>query len=145
MSIDSAGSELIAALTQRLHRFFHSLDERDYDAVVALFAGDGVWLRQGERLQGHAAVRRALEARSSTLRIRHVITNAFIERVEGDEATLVAYMTAYRHDDGQPSTAPPRIAGPLRISKVVARFRRTGGDWRIAEQTLTPEFEFGPG
>ena len=142
---DSAAAELIGPLTQRLHRVFYCLDERDYDSLVAAFADDGVWNRQGERLQGHAAVRRALDARSPTQRIRHVISNTFVAEVEGDEATVVAYMTAYRHDDGTPSAAPPRIAGPLRISKVAARFRRVGDDWLIAEQTLTPEFEFGSG
>ena len=32
--------------------FFHALDTRRHDAAAALMAGDGVWLRQGQRLCG---------------------------------------------------------------------------------------------
>jgi len=135
-------AELLGALTNRLHHFFYCLDERHYDELIAVFAADGVWYRQGERLQGHAAIGRALYARSTTQRIRHVVTNAFVADSDGDKATVKAYMTAYRHDDGKPSDGVPRIPGPFRLNLVSTVFRRVDGGWLIEEQRLTPEFEF---
>lgn len=132
-------------LVQALHFFFYCLDERRYDDLVALFTENGVWNRQGERLQGHASIRRALDARSPTQRIRHVLTNVFVAGRSDGLVTLKAYMTAYRHDDGTPTVEPPRIAGPLRMSLLSTTFEQAGDGWLIAEQTLTPEFEFNQG
>jgi hypothetical protein len=51
-------------------------------------------------------------------------------------------MTGYRCDDGKPSSGPVVIDGPFRLSLVRTRFARRGDEWRIFEQSLTPEFEF---
>jgi pimeloyl-ACP methyl ester carboxylesterase len=65
---------------------------------------------------------------------------ATLRRMEA--RTLVAYMTAYRFDDGSMRTPPVTIEGPFRVSLVNTRFLRDRGQWRIAEQRITPEFEF---
>ena len=133
-------SLLFVELMQRLHRFFHHLDERRYAELVAMFAQDGRWLRQGQWLDGHAAVRGALDARPVTQRVRHIISNVDLTRVDGDRAVVEAYMTAYRHDG--PTQGVPRIAGPFRLNIVSTAFRRSADDWLIVEQRMTPEFEF---
>lgn len=134
---------LLGELTQQLHAFFHHLDERRYAELVALFTPDGRWLRQGQWLDGRAAVRAALDARPAAQRARHVITNAYVASNNDGEACVEAYMTAYRHEGGIEGVA--RIAGPLRLNLVSTVFRRVDGDWLIAEQRLVPEFEFVPG
>ena len=139
---------LLGELTQQLHAFFHHLDERRYAELVALFTPDARWLRQGQWLEGHAAVHKALDARPAAQRVRHVITNAYVAaqntRDNTDEVLVEAYMTAYRHEGGAGAIAGvARIAGPLRLNLVSTRFRRVDGEWLIAEQRLVPEFEFG--
>ena len=143
MNHPTISGELLGRLTQPLYFFFYCLDERRYDDLVALFATDGIWHRQGKQLRGQAEIRQAMEARSATQRIRHVLTNAFISELDGDRVTVRSYMTAYRHDDGKPAPSVPRIPGPLSMSLVTTVFGRNGNAWLIAEQTLTPEFEFG--
>ena len=147
MNDSTISGELLGRLIQPLHYFFYCLDERRYDALAALFAQDGIWHRQGKHLHGHAAILEALASRSPTQRIRHVVTNAFIAGREGDgnRVTVNSYMTAYRHDDGTPCVTVPRITGPVSMSLVTTVFGRFGDDWLIAEQTLTPEFEFAAG
>lgn len=130
------------ALVQLTHRFFYLLDTSDYDALLALMTEDSTWLRQGKSLRTHAVIREALEERPKTQRTLHVISNAFLEAADAGEAKLVAYMTAYRHDDGRPASGPAKIDGPFRMSIVRTRFRRDGGGWLIAEQSVVPEFEF---
>ena len=128
-------------LLQVTHRFFYCLDEGRYGELLALMSPEAVWHRQGRILRGHPQIRAALEERSSTQRIRHVITNAFLDKADDERAELRAYMTAYRFDDGKPSSGPVVIDGPFRLSLVRTRFARCGGEWRIVEQSLAPEFE----
>ena len=131
-------------LAQLTYRFFYYLDERRYADLLALMNPDAVWDRQGKRLRGHKEILAALEGRSPTQRIRHVITNALIDASADGSATVKAYMIAYRFDDGAPPPLPPlTIDGPLSMSLLATRFVREGdGNWLIAEQSSVPEFQF---
>jgi hypothetical protein len=129
-------------LLQLTHRFYYYLDEFRYRDLVGLMRKDTVWHRQGKVLKGHKQVLAALAERSRTMRIRHVITNTFLESESKTGATLVAYLTAYKYDDGKTLKAPPTIERPFRILLVKKRFARANGTWKIAESAGTPEFEF---
>jgi hypothetical protein len=129
-------------LLQLTHRFYYYLDENRYADLVATFREDGVWHRQGKALKGHAQILDAMKERPRTMRTRHVITNAFLSESDSNNATLIAYMTAYRFDDGSERKPPYPIDGPFRINLVKIRFVRERGEWRMAEQWGTPEFDF---
>lgn len=135
---------LLAELTQELHRFFHHLDEYRYDDMVGMFTEEGVWLRQGQRLHGRAAIRAVLDTRPAGQRIRHVMSNAFIAEQQADRVRLEAYMTAYRHEHPAPGRVPV-IAGPFRLNRVTTWFVPLQGQWLIAEQHMLPEFIIEPG
>ena len=140
----TVAAPLLLELTQALHRFFHELDLRRYDRMLDLMTDDCRWLRQGQWLEGKAAVRAALDSRAADVDTRHVLTNAYVSAVEGDSAEVEAYMTAYRYPaSAQSDGAPPRIAGPLRFNLTTTIFRRDpGNDWRIAEQRMVAAFGF---
>ena len=140
LSPSFARALVLVETTQRLHAFFHHLDERRYAEMVEMFTIDGRWLRQGRWSNGRAEVRAALEARPAGQRVRHVITNTHVSAEGSDEATVAAYMTAYRHDG--PSEGVARIPGPFRLNIVTTIFRRERGEWLIAEQRMVPEFDF---
>ena len=129
-------------LQQLTNRFYYDLDENRYADLVAAFREDGVWHRQGKALKGHAQILDAMKERPRTMRTRHVITNAFLSESDSNNATLIAYMTAYRFDDGSERKPPYPIDGPFRINLVKIRFVRERGEWRMAEQWGTPEFDF---
>ena len=130
------------ASTQLLHQLFYFLDEADYPQLVELFKPQGTWQRQGELLAGHAQILSALSKRPTTQRIRHVISNTFLSVSEPASATLTAYMTAYRFDDGSHQTGSVTISRPFRLSVVHAKLEAADGCWRVAELDLVPEFEF---
>ena len=127
---------------QVTHQMFNFLDESKYEQLVALFAPNGTLFRQGELLVGHDQILLAMSKRSTTQRIRHVISNAFIESQLQDVTRLVAYMTVYRFDDGVLHKGPAEISRPFRMSVVRAAMRQTGSSWKIVEMTFTTEFEF---
>jgi hypothetical protein len=129
-------------LLQLTNRFYWCLDEFRYQDLAALMREDGVWHRQGKVLKGRAQVLAALEERPRTQRIRHLITNAFLDSESAEAASLVAYLTAYKYDDGKPVQGAPTIDGPFRLLLVKKKFTRSAGKWMIAESASTPEFEF---
>lgn len=132
-----------ADLQQLVHRFYHHLDERKYHDLVAMMRPDATWHRQGKVLRGRDQVLAALNERPPTLVIRHIITNTFLEHETDNDAQLIAYMTAYRYDDGKPATARPlAIDSPYRVLLIKKRFVRVDGQWWIAESAGTTEFEF---
>lgn len=140
MTTDSLND--LPGCTQLIHQLFYFLDESKNDELIALFEPDGKWHRQGKILEGRTQMMQAMLQRSLTQRIRHVITNSFIASASQTAVQLVAYMTAYRFDDGAYHTGPVEISQPLRLSILNATLRPTDGVWKIAELTLTPEFEF---
>lgn len=140
MTMDSF--QALSESTQLIHQLFYYLDESKNDDLLELFAPDGKWHRQGKILCGRAQIGQAMLQRSATQRIRHVITNTFIASSSKTELQLVAYMTAYRFDDGMSHPGAVEITQPLRLSIVKATLQHTAGILAIAELTLTPEFEF---
>jgi hypothetical protein len=94
-------------------------------------------------LHGHAQAMQALNERPVSQAIRHVITNTFLAEESENDARLIAYMTAYKYDDGTPTTTRPlTIDGPFRLLLVKNHFVRENGRWMIAESESTTEFEF---
>ncbi|MEB0056590.1 nuclear transport factor 2 family protein [Variovorax sp. LG9.2] len=140
----AAAAPAPAGFTQLLHGFFHALDLRHYDLMLALFTEDCRWLRQGQWLEGKPAVQAALEARPLDVDTRHVLTNEYISALADGTAEVEAYMIAYRYT-ATPALhhVVPSIAGPLRFNLTTTVFRRdVGHDWRIAEQRMVAAFGF---
>ena len=80
--------------------------------------------------------------RSTTQRVRHVVTNLQIDVVDPDTAASLLYVTAYRHDSGAKQTEPPRIRAPYLLLVVPGRLRRTEAGWKIARMEMNREFQF---
>ena len=120
---------------QTVIRFFRALDDRDYGAMTALMAGDGVWHRRGAELRGAAQIEAAMAERSPTLRIHHLLTNIFAEPHGAEEARVTAYMLVIRHDSGAKPSGPAPLQGIENIRTVRARLRQGEEGWRIVELT----------
>lgn len=127
---------------QLIHQLFYFLDESQYPELVGLFTEQGWWQRQGELLTGHAQIMQALNKRSTTQRIRHVISNAFVVNAPDGTVSLTAYMTAYRFDDGRRHEGSVGISRPFRLSVVKAGLQAVEERWLISSLDLVPEFEF---
>jgi len=137
----SAAAAVLPALTQQLHRFFHGMDARRYEDMLALFTDDARWLRQGQWLVGKPAIEAALRARPADQDTRHLMSNAHVAELDGDHAVLEACMTAYRYPAATEGVLPTST-GPLRLNRTTTMFRRDPGqDWRIAEQRLVPALD----
>ena len=112
-------------------RFYRAIDDRDYAGLVSLFAPDGVWLRQGTELRGEDEIMAALNQRSATLRVVHIITNLYEEFVDDGEVDVHGYMAVVLNDPKTPHEGPMPLAGIDSIRPTWARLRSTGEGWRI--------------
>ena len=127
---------------QTTHQLFYFLDQSNYEDLVGLFTPNGTLFRQGDLLTGRDQIMQAMQKRSVTQRIRHVVSNGFIESQSLDLVDLVAYMTAYRFDDGTLHTGPVEISRPLRMSVVRATLHQNEGTWKVAAMVFKTEFDF---
>ena len=135
-------SLLLPECTQLIHQLFYFLDQSDYEQLVALFRENGILHRQGEVLHGPARIMQAMKKRSATQQIRHVISNVFIESQSAAQVDVVAYMVAYRFDDGSVRTGPADIRQPFRMSVVRATLQATQETLKIAEMSFNTQFNF---
>jgi hypothetical protein len=147
MAASSVNRETARAIewdcARTLTQFFNWFDQWRYDDMVALFAPDGVWHRQGRALQG-PAIMAALDVRSRTQTVRHVITNIQVDVVDAAAAEFTLYVTAYMHDSGVKAAAPPKIQSPSLLLVVPGGLVKVGDQWKIAHMSMNREFEFGP-
>lgn len=114
-------------------RFFRYLDERHYDALAALLASDAVWHRQGRILRGPAEVQAALEQRSVTMRIAHIIANLMVDELDADHCIMRAYMLVIRHEPGRDQNGPSPMEGIESVRTMHIRLERTDAQWLITE------------
>ncbi len=136
MNLIPVDAACVGDLTQSLHAFISHLDERRYDDLAAMFAPEGRWLRQGRWLEGRDAILEALAARPAGMRVRHVMSNAWVQPADGGLMHQEAYMTAFRQLEGEPT------ASLYRINRVTSLWRRRGEGWELLEQQLIPDLEF---
>jgi uncharacterized protein (TIGR02246 family) len=116
-------------------RFFHCLDRRDDAGVAALLTEDGVWVRQGKRLEGPAAVLQTLQARPAGRTTRHLVANIVVDLVTAHEAAVAYEVSVYPQQDGETVRLSAIMTG-------VDRLLRTDAGWRIGHKEAQPLFSF---
>lgn len=121
--------------TVAMTRFFHHLDRGHHEAVAALMAEDGIWVRQGKELVGPGAVLEALRARPADFVTRHLLSNLLVEITGDSEATVAYELSVY----GQTGTEAPRH---LSILTGEDRLVHTAAGWRIRLKKARPVFSF---
>jgi ketosteroid isomerase-like protein len=139
MPTNSLPEELVAQLAceRLLIRLFHCLDARDYEGVAACFAEDSLWLRQGKELRGPAQVLNALNERTATIHVHHLLSNIDLRLSGESRANCIAYMTVYRSDTGKPPQLPIAMQGPELVAVCTAELRRGKDDWRVMRLATT--------
>ena len=124
--------------SQVVVQFYNHLDARRYDDLVALFAADGVWKRQGKELDGQAAIMEAMQARVEFLVIRHIVTNIQITVEDENNASSAEYVTVYRYDSDEKLDGPAPLDGPGVIFLYQDKLVRTGDGWKIKDKRGRP-------
>ncbi len=112
------------------------LDTQRYDEFAALFGDEGV-LNVSGRVEGQAAIARAMANRPAKLRSRHVLTNILIEPVDQEHATGTTYLSLYRHiGEASLEDKPIEPFAPAVVGHYSDQFKLTNQGWRFAYREL---------
>lgn len=126
-------------------RFFGALDNNAYEDMMAMMSTDAQWHRQGEILRPGQAMLDALNRRSPTRTVIHVLTNLDArERGEG-QIVVTGYSTAFQFDDGQHRSAPLPLDAPSSISAVHVKLKQVSAVWKLALSKSRPLFRRSAG
>jgi hypothetical protein len=123
-------------------KIFYYLDERRYDDILQLFMEDGQWRRKEKWRFGRADILASLNERPSTQIIRHVITNAHVEKQDDRSASVIAYMISYTFDDGKLHQSEVALNGPSNLYTMASELVLSDGQWKISSQDSTVIFTF---
>lgn len=119
--------------------YCNAVDDWDLDAVVALFARDGVLIRPDVgTLRGRDAIRQFFQA-LPTIPRRHVMSNAVVSVVDGKRASGRSYMTAYSAPKTN-SKGIARLTAPYLIAEYHDLFILEDGEWRFASRDTIFKF-----
>ena len=121
---------------QAVTRFYHYLDNRRYEDLANLFTPDGVWHRQGKKLEGRAAIMAALEMRPASLIIRHAVSNVVVDISDENTAEANAYITISAHNTkGEPLDGPAPYTGPGAMIIYTDHLVRADDGWKVILKT----------
>ena len=117
--------------------FAYHLDHKDYPAVAALFAPDGVFIRTGVRLEGREQILATLRQRPADQFTRHITTNFHFTGVDEHSAKAVFYNQSYFAFTPE---KPPYAYSPERMMLLdfIDVFTRTPDGWRFQERDARP-------
>lgn len=136
MNTEASDAQTITACEALSIAYARAVDFRDYEALVALFAEDGV-LDTGKPLKGQAAIAAALAHRPDELRSRHILSNIYIDVRSATEARGISYLTLYRHVGPESLKGEPvPFDGPAAVGHYEDRFVNTADGWRFARRKL---------
>lgn len=112
----------------------HYIDRHQVEAVVALFAEEGILHGHGGAvLKGRAAIANGLSRRDSDRVTRHVLAPPVVRLVGESKAECVAEYVLF---DGYKSQHPGREILPIQLPLAVGEFHQTyersGDEWLIS-------------
>jgi hypothetical protein len=132
------------ALHDLIHRSNRAYETHRYDELVDYFTEDAHY-RSNSRGEtaGRAALLEMMRKRPANRLARHIISNIMIDVLGPDEARGFCYVAAfinYDADADRISQGPVPQIGPPAVAEYSYRFRKIGGDWKIAEKITTEIF-----
>lgn len=102
--------------------------------LAQLFREDGVWFRQGKKLEGTQAILRAMDERPAGRKTAHQVQN-FVVDIESSEKAVARYLTlVYRHDSDEVNSGPAPIDKALAISMNYDILLKDSLGWRLVEK-----------
>lgn len=122
------------------HAFGYHLDQRDYEAVIALFTDDGVWKRYGVDLKGREALLGAMNQRSLTQLTRHLVTNVYFTEVREDRCRAVTTIVVFFNGDAVDTPALLPSTDSTVVMDFHDSFVRGPTGWRFEERDTRPIF-----
>lgn len=117
--------------------FAYHLDHGEFESLIGLFIPDGVFVRNGEALNGHQAIREAYAQRPAVT-IMHLMSNFHVLEVEEKRvrSSICALIIFGKGVSAQPVTFNPMAT--MRTIEFADEFRLTATGWRFSSRDARP-------
>ena len=119
------------------HAFAYHIDHGNFEAMVNLFAPDGVFDRDGVTLRGRQQIREAMSKRPPVT-TRHVVTNFFALEVSAARVTSSVYNLSIHSFDPAAGVKKFSPAAGMRLLEFSDEFQLTAEGWRFASRIARP-------
>jgi len=130
----------IVACEQLVHRFYQALDAAEFITLAQLFRDDGIWFRQGKKLEGQKIILKAMDERPAGRKTAHLVQN-FVLDIESPAKAVAHYLTlVYRHDASEANPGPTPIGQALAISINHDILLKDEQGWRLVEKKSERRF-----
>ena len=130
----------IVACEQLVHRFYQALDAAEFITLAQLFRDDGIWFRQGKKLEGQKIILKAMDERPAGRKTAHLVQN-FVLDIESPAKAVAHYLTlVYRHDASEANSGPTPIGQALAISINHDILLKDEQGWRLVEKKSERRF-----
>jgi ketosteroid isomerase-like protein len=130
----------IVACEQLVHRFYQALDAAEFITLAQLFRDDGIWFRQGKKLEGQQVILKAMDERPAGRKTAHLVQN-FVLDIESPVKAVAHYLTlVYRHDASEVNPGPTPIGQALAISINHDILLKDKQGWRLVEKKSERRF-----
>ena len=126
--------------TRLCHHFAWFVDRCEYDAFVALFVPDGVFVRTGQESRGHAAIRSFLDARPRERVTRHVCANIRIDMTGPTTATGSCSALMFQAAAPNQATLPLPVSPPI-VVDYVDDYVLTAAGWKFRQRKTEIVFQ----
>ena len=118
-------------ISEVLYRYSSCIDSFDFDGVRAVLADD-IWAQygNGEPVVGADKLVDWIAGATATVIWQHHLLNVYHVKVDGDNASSVAYLTSH-----QVFTEDPKTAIVL-VARYHDELKRTARGWRISRRVM---------
>ena len=119
------------------HAFAYHLDCKEYPALAALFAPNGVFVRTGVRLEGPEQILATMSQRPAEQFTRHVTTNFHFTQVDENTAKAVIYNVSF-YSFPQSRLPLDYLPEQVMLLDFIDTYTRTPTGWRFLERDARP-------
>jgi ketosteroid isomerase-like protein len=131
-----------------LMRYATSVDRKDYDTYMSVFAPEAIWRRPGQPpLTGAVQIRKFFDLLDAQRRTaerptghlhRHLFTTVHIDVLDANTARGIAYALVFREEN--PQGGPASMRPPEMLVQYDDLFRKTADGWLIYEHDISHVF-----
>ncbi|MGO9059054.1 MAG: nuclear transport factor 2 family protein [Candidatus Binataceae bacterium] len=119
------------------HAFAYYIDHGNFEAMVNLFAPDGVFDRDGVTLRGRQQIREAMSKRPPVT-TRHLVTNFLPLEVNASRVKSSVYNLSIHSFDPSEGVKKFSPAAGTRLLEFSDEFQLTPDGWRFASRIARP-------
>ena len=121
------------------NRYYVLADAGDFEGAASQFAKDGVWTMKqwGQELRGRAKIANGLKDGLGPVFIRHYISNITVTVIDENNAEVISYAHAYRHEKDEIKDETIPFIGAWALARHDNKMVLTDDGWKISRRDVS--------